>query len=172
MLTVGLLHHPILVMDLTSLYFAYNSGHYCVGWAAFSRLLCDPSSINNTYLSNHTLENLGGYYNQSGIPRNILEYLEWNRDQNHPAIRKILQNHSDFDMEPFFQWKLKFLSLVVTWFAKARLICQGNMEEFQGRELSRVSICPRMPMLALGRHQIQQKTNRRSRKRGLDGEAK
>ena len=29
------------------------------GWAAFSRLLCDNSSVNNTYLSNHTLVHIG-----------------------------------------------------------------------------------------------------------------
>ena len=33
-----------------------------VGWSAFSKLLCDKSSINNTYRSNHTLEQIGDEY--------------------------------------------------------------------------------------------------------------
>eukprot|EP00984_Skeletonema_dohrnii_P001637 scaffold526_cov71-Skeletonema_dohrnii-CCMP3373.AAC.1 len=38
------------------------------GWAAFSRLLCDTSSINNTYRSNHTLEHIGDNYCYMSTP--------------------------------------------------------------------------------------------------------
>ena len=30
------------------------------GWTHFSKLLCDTSSVNNTYMSNHTLQSVGG----------------------------------------------------------------------------------------------------------------
>ena len=39
-----------------------SAGITNTGWAAFSRLLCDTSSINNTFRSNHTLEHIGGGY--------------------------------------------------------------------------------------------------------------
>ncbi len=74
-----------------------DSGITDVGWAAFSKLLCDPSSINSTYLSNHTLEMI------TGAPRDVKNYLTWNK-LGHPAICKILKSHPDLDMEPFFQW--------------------------------------------------------------------
>ena len=32
------------------------------GWSAFSKLLCDTASVNNTYLSNHTLERIGEFF--------------------------------------------------------------------------------------------------------------
>ena len=40
-----------------------TSGMTSVGWSAFSKLLCDTSTINNTYLSNHTLTMVGRYNN-------------------------------------------------------------------------------------------------------------
>ena len=36
------------------------------------------------------------------------------------AITKILQNHSHFDVEPFFEWEFKVLPLVIKWFTNAR----------------------------------------------------
>eukprot|EP00985_Skeletonema_marinoi_P024795 scaffold17578_cov73-Skeletonema_marinoi.AAC.1 len=43
--------------SLTTLPFSLDgSGMTSRGWAAFSKLLCDTTSVNNTYLSNHTLE--------------------------------------------------------------------------------------------------------------------
>ena len=57
------------------------SGITARGWAAFSKLLCDTSSVNNTYLSNHTLVEIGGFSNV-GNPSTILEYLMLNKLQN------------------------------------------------------------------------------------------
>jgi hypothetical protein len=95
--------------------------HFCddsvtsSGWSAFSRLLCDTSSINNTFSSNHTIKEIGSFWEDVGPP-DILEYLEINRRREHAAIYKILMNHSAFDMQPLFRWKLKFVPLVVNWF--------------------------------------------------------
>jgi hypothetical protein len=85
------------------------------GWSSFSRLLCDTSSVNNTYLSNHKLEQLESFWNAS-TPPEIVQYLRINRRREHVAIYKILMSHSDFNMEPLFRWKLKFLPLIVAWF--------------------------------------------------------
>ena len=67
------------------------------GWAPFLRLLCDTSSINNTYLSNHALQSIGGGFNT--IPKGIFTSLDNNTsdDKQQVAITKILQNHSHFN---------------------------------------------------------------------------
>ncbi|KAL7524248.1 hypothetical protein ACHAWF_000879 [Thalassiosira exigua] len=79
------------------------------GLEAFLRLLCDTSSINNTFLSNHTLEFV------------VVDLLILNRNPNkkHVDIRKILQSHANFDMEPLLEWGFKTLPLVVQWFDRA-----------------------------------------------------
>ncbi|KAK1733999.1 leucine-rich repeat protein, partial [Skeletonema marinoi] len=101
--------------SLTSLRFIPDeSGITDVGWAAFSRLLCDPSSINSTYHSNHNIERIGGPEMLS-TPLDITQYFELNV-RPHPAIHKILKSHPDLEMEPFFQWKLKLLPVVINWF--------------------------------------------------------
>eukprot|EP00984_Skeletonema_dohrnii_P014075 scaffold5881_cov103-Skeletonema_dohrnii-CCMP3373.AAC.4 len=140
-----------------------------VGWSAFSMLLCDTSSINNTYLSNHTLEWVGdAFYDDSDTPPDIRRYLTWNRNRHiiDAAICKILKTHDHFDMKPFFQWKLKFLPVMVAWFERA----QGNEWEqsLESRKLSSMYDFVRgMPMLV-----GQEMMRRRSRKRRLNGEAK
>ena len=61
------------------------------GWGAFSTLLCDRSSVESTYLSNHTLSSLGYY--RPRIGHDLLKrHLKMNEDENkkHVAIRKIL----------------------------------------------------------------------------------
>jgi Ran GTPase-activating protein (RanGAP) involved in mRNA processing and transport len=103
---------------LKSLYFRpASAGLTSVGWSAFSKLLCATTSINNTYLSNHTLETVGNLWYES-TPDDIKQLLELNKKytNDHVAIRKIIQSHRDFDVESMLQWKLKLLPLVVSWF--------------------------------------------------------
>ena len=92
-----------------------------VGWSAFSKLLCDTSTINNTYLSNHTLKFIdGGAEVDSKIPQDVERYLSWNRypaDFNiHIARCKILYSHPDLDLEPLLKWKSKFIPIVDGWY--------------------------------------------------------
>ena len=47
-----------------------------VGWAPFSTLLCDTSSVNETYLSNHTLLDLGLMHRY--LPTDLVSYLVLN----------------------------------------------------------------------------------------------
>ena len=75
--------------------------HSCIVDNDFSSVLCNTSSINSIYSSNHTLEALT-------LPRNIALrtlklLLNWNKGTNnksHVAIRKILKCHPNIDMEP------------------------------------------------------------------------
>ncbi len=93
--------------SLTTLQFD-SPGITSRGWAAFSRLLCDASSVNNTYLSNHTLVKIGYGYYMRNTHSDIIEYLELNKALNCDAdFCKILKNHPDFDIKPLFQWNLK-----------------------------------------------------------------
>ena len=77
-----------------------------VGWSAFSKLLCDASSIRNTYLSNHTLTTVSTILGHERPPAIVENYLELNRcafDGVNVAMIKILTHHPDLKMEPFFK---------------------------------------------------------------------
>ena len=122
------------------------------GWEAFSGLLCDTSSVNNTYLSNHTLVHIGGFQ-MSDTPQDIVEYLKWNKLQNQAAaICKILHSHPDIDVTPLFQFNLGGLPLVVAWLEKAksyRYKVNESPKVFKNRQLSAVYKFIRgMPLLA------------------------
>jgi len=145
-----------------------------LGWAAFSRLLCDTSSVNNTYLSNHTLEVIGCRYGSLyGIPSSIQRYLKLNKQNQYDApICKILVSHSTLDMTPFFQWRLKLLPLVVAWFERARS-CLGYVEEsmtsFETRELSSVyQFIGGLPLLVVDGLYNQKTLYAHSKKRKFD----
>mmetsp|Transcript_17798 Transcript_17798/g.30072 ORF Transcript_17798/g.30072 Transcript_17798/m.30072 type:complete len:687 (+) Transcript_17798:105-2165(+) len=151
------------------------AGITSTGWTAFSRLLCDTSSINNTYRSNHTLEHIGDDYHYvsdpfggpklfrsgnysgecfPGIPPAVVQYLKINKE-NYAAKIKIGRCHPEIPVEVFFGYKLKFLPLLVSWFVgfgtRERSNCQNaTTREFQRRELSAVYKFIRgMPMLAV-----------------------
>jgi len=92
---------------------------------AFSRLLCNTSSINQTYFSNHTLSQL--FLPEHDNPNHLNYLLKLNREnESYVAMRKILRYHSKIDIEPFFgwdaegEWTLKGLPYVVAWFDKAQ----------------------------------------------------
>ena len=102
--------YPTLAMDRT--------GMTAAGWSTLTRLLCDTSSINNTYLSNHTLERCDTAYDVRMAPPEFRYYLSVNKTQQHVAMHKILKSHADFEMKPLFQWQLKFLPFMIAWFAR------------------------------------------------------
>ena len=100
----------------------------------FSELLCDKSSINNTYSSNHTLEMLYAPHYHQYKNDNLTKLLKMNQDANksHVAIRKILTFHPHIDMEPFFEWdmegerNLKALPYIISWFERAHKAVAGD----------------------------------------------
>mmetsp|Transcript_5148 Transcript_5148/g.7480 ORF Transcript_5148/g.7480 Transcript_5148/m.7480 type:complete len:533 (+) Transcript_5148:123-1721(+) len=121
---------------------AVTAGITDSGWSAFSKLLCNTSSINSTYMSNHTLTQMCHQYDDSLPPSYICKYLQLNAFQQHQNIDaakiakiKILLNHPDLDMEPFFQKQLKLLPHVMSWFQRARP-CHSNSSP-SGRVLTR-----------------------------------
>lgn len=103
------------------------------GWRPFEKLLCDTSSINNTYLSNHTLNDVGSTPDVPNpvVPTLVVSFLHSNRsslDKRQVPMRKIIENHSHFNMEPFFEWELKVLPIMMEWFIKAAALEVGSVE--------------------------------------------
>lgn len=132
------------------------------GWSAFSRLLCDTSSINATQNSNHTLQHLAGEDNYVPSDDIILSFVYNNLntyDAKDAAMLKILRHHSEIDMTPFFEWDIKLLPNVMFWLDSAEILaqsCLGYNEEFpiesihsiQSRKLSALyQFVQEMPVL-------------------------
>ena len=99
----------------------YGNGNTDDGWAHFSKLLCDTSTVNNTYLSNHTLRNLvmTGYGSAAADVQSYLQLNRRSRDKGRVAMNKILQHHEHFNLQPFFEWEFKVLPLLIGWLKKA-----------------------------------------------------
>ena len=108
--------------SLILLNLAENNGITSKGWSFLSQIFCNASSINATYLSNHTLESVGDTYdgdlndsdsnsllilNGSGYPKKQI------------AMMKILKYHNNFDMHPLFEWDFKVLPCMIEWFERA-----------------------------------------------------
>ena len=149
------------------------------GWSAFTRLLCDTSSVNKTYLSNHTLDmckcNYNPWFNRTPViaPPDVENYLALNRDHEQASMYKILSEHPEFDMKPLFQWQLKFLPLKVAWFKtarsrrhKMRLDAFTDIDALRLRELSAIYQFMRgLPSLAISGYLDQKMTGSQSKKR-------
>jgi len=114
-----------------------NIGITTEGWAPFSKLLCDTSSVNNTYLSNHTLKS---FYSISltAVPDDVRSLMVLNGidDKRQVAITKILQNHSHFDMRYFFEWEFSVLPIMISWFTKAAASTTEYDEKIKKMKLS------------------------------------
>ncbi len=161
--------------SMKHLYFDPDSARVTSGgWSAFSKLVCDTSSVSATYLSNHSLETIGKR-DSGGAPSDVKALLVLNKHAvEHAAIRKILNIHPDFDIEPFFEWKLKLLPILVSWFDRVRTLadvddhswildetsedqCRHNWisdetsQAFQSRQLSSMYNFVRgMPLMTIG----------------------
>lgn len=138
---------------LKIIYLLYsNNGITAEGWGVFSKALCDTSTLNKTFLSNHTLEILGEPPNFDvqyvsddesedtqvmSVVFDIEASLELNRssnDKRQVAIKKILKHHHHFDMQPF----LKVLPISVLWFERARSVARSIEEEDQLENIQNV----------------------------------
>ena len=108
-------NHKLQVLDMNN-----NPSITAVGWEALPTLLCDPSSVNATFLSNHALQYIAEDTNTNANA--ILEPLlglNARNDKKEVATIKILQSHDDFDMLPFFEWEFKVLPLILGWLERA-----------------------------------------------------
>lgn len=106
------------------------------GWSAFSKLLCDSSSVDATFFSNHTLQVVVS----NRVPDDVRSYLELNggADKKQVAMAKILKQHPPFEMRPFFEWEFKMLPLAIGWLDGAAALPMGFETDVGGRRLSAI----------------------------------
>ena len=139
----------------------------------FCRLLCNTSSINETYSSNHILERV---WLASQLGEHVAPLLEMNKGANksHVAIKKILLHHPNLDMGPLFDWDadgeqtLKALPYVISWFGRAEAVekNEGTDYHVETKKLSALFQFSRsMPLLFVPASSIKQRMILKKRKR-------
>jgi len=91
------------------------------GLDIIENLLCNTSSINATYSSNHTLVLLESESYILQIKSGLRNLLGNNSSQNKSMVgmKKILKYHRHISMESFFEWDLKILPIAIKWFDTA-----------------------------------------------------
>ena len=115
----------------------HNNEITAEGYSSFSNVLCDTSSVNKTFRSNHTLVSLG----DEDMPADVESSLELNRSSENKkqvAIKKILQHHQHFDMQPFFNWDLKVLPIAINWFERAHAVDEFDEAGIGTRKLGAI----------------------------------
>jgi len=99
-----------------------NLDHDLVDQNLFSNLICNTSSINSIYSSNHVLESIWSSPKAVGAKLSSLLTLNKNTNKSHVAVKKILLYHPIIDVESLFDWdmevdrSLKALPFLVSWF--------------------------------------------------------
>jgi len=109
------------------------------GWLAFSNLLYANSSVNKTFLSNHTLQFIRNGQSEHP-PDDVESFLTLNRgaDKKQVAITKILKLHSEINMQPLFEWDFKAMPLVIGFFQRAAACPQTDQVDIKSRKLSAI----------------------------------
>ena len=129
---------------LQNLYFGGNLFDTSIIEGVFSKVLCNTASINETYLSNHKIEQISlpniaqEEYEESQLEP--LLTLNKGINKRHVAIKKIVLHHPNIDMKPFFKLdrgeedNLKALPYIVDWFDRAREVVWDYHEIGWNRE--------------------------------------
>ena len=110
--------------SLTKLVLKEN-GISLAGWKAFSPILCDTSSIETTYNSNHTLQDFGKSYvsSQLVLPEEVASLIRCNKNQCKfmVARRKIIEHHfrsTEDNFDIFLDMELQVLPYVISWMGR------------------------------------------------------
>ena len=94
------------------------------GWEAVSSLLCDKTSIMNTYTSNHTLQHVGDYSDPWFTSGDVTSYLDLNekKDKAEVARQKILKYHfSNSDtskIQEFLDKEIEVIPSAIAWMGR------------------------------------------------------
>jgi len=97
------------------------------GWEAVSNILCNKTSIMETYNSNHTLHRLGDkdYYDVAEFPDDLVLLLELNEneDKTEVARQKILQTHfsgsdTTSKMQVLLGMELEMIPAAIAWMGR------------------------------------------------------
>jgi len=91
-----------------------------IGWEAVSTLLCNKTSILDTYNSNHTLEYVGEIHPTDDLVSYLA--LNINEDKVEVARQKILQNHfsseDDEKIQEFLDMELEMMPSAIAWIGR------------------------------------------------------
>ena len=107
------------------------------GWKAVSTLLCNKTSIMDTYNSSHVLQELGRY---SKPHRRLVPLLELNKNEDKAEVarQKILQTHfstkDSSKMEELLDMEFEVLPAVIAW------IGRPTHARWEGRNVSGLSL--------------------------------
>ena len=145
----------------------YINAMICWGWRypltqqglekSIAEALCDDSSIEHIYMSNHTLENV--WLVGKVLGRELLALLSMNTDRNkvHVCMRKILCCNPIIDVKPLFKWNmegqreqnLKALPSLIAWFDKAtEAVLPDESYDITGKKLNLIyQFACAMPLL-------------------------
>jgi len=143
----------------------------------FCTVLCNTSCVNDTYLSNHTLDKL--FLERQGQHADhlfSLRRLNNGTNKSHVAIKKILKYHPNIDMKPLFEWDadgeqtLKSLPYAIGWFGRAEEAGARAEERedymIEQKKLSAIfQFAKSMPLMFVSASHI--KVDDRKRKRGV-----
>ena len=113
---------------LTECIFHHDNCHVTsIGYAVFTHILCNKSSILSTYRSNHTLGKLC-YWEE--FPEDVTFLLKLNLEctESQAARLKIIMAHfsgCEINMQPFMEMDLSVWPHAIAWMAKG-----GNVYDF------------------------------------------
>ena len=158
---------------LTTLFLYANPIHQPSALDLFARVLCDTSSVNNTFTSNHTLQSLT-------LPNQMLQAWIWrilnlnsSTNKSRVAIEKVIKCHPNIDMEPLLNWNmegecdqdLKALPYVISWFERALEALPGDMRHsIYKRKLTAIyQFAKALPLLFVPASHIKRNENKRKR---------
>lgn len=93
------------------------------GWDSLSKFLCNNATINDTFLSNHTLTDVGQAQGLK-LPKALASHLKLNHktklgERPFAPVQKILDNHHDWDMTHYIEEELHLLPHIIEWFDRA-----------------------------------------------------
>ena len=104
------------------------------GYAAFTRILCNKSTILNTYNSNHTLEKFGNeekFYRRM-LPEDLRSLLRINREnsKSQAACLKIFMIHfsgREINLQTFAEMDTSILPAAFAWMAKGEYVDSSEL---------------------------------------------
>ena len=99
-----------------------NNTLTAVGWDALANVLCNKTSIESIYSSNHTLYEVGYWSSDSSNPTNLLSLLALNKDKNKSEVarQKIVQYHftNDGKIEEFVDMEVCVMPHAISWIGR------------------------------------------------------
>ena len=97
------------------------------GWEAMSTLLCNKSSMLDTYNSNHTLHKVSDNHEEMNLPDDLVSYLELNENKDKAEVirQKIVQTHFSGSgdcvsskMQVLLDMELEMMPTAIAWMGR------------------------------------------------------